>query len=45
MDDLYSRLPNLYEALADRDIDVAKITVDEFIVELKRLRETMEDEI
>jgi hypothetical protein len=45
MDGLHDRLTNLYEALADREVDEAKTVTLSLMNELKYLHDSMEDDL
>ncbi len=45
MDGLYANLADIYECIVDREIDEAQIEITKTIEELKRLHESMEDEL
>jgi|GEM_PF-5628185 len=45
MDGLYTNLADIYECIVDREIDEAQIEIKKAIDELKRLHESMQDEL
>ena len=45
MDGLHNRLTNLYEELADKEIDKAKIEVKSLIKDLKSLQDSLDDDL
>ena len=45
MNGLYTNLADIYECIVDRDIDEAQVEIKKTIDELKRLHESMQDEL
>jgi hypothetical protein len=45
MEEFYTHTTNIYENLVDRDIPECKKEVDGFILQLKELRKSLEDDI
>ncbi len=45
MDGLHNRLTDLYEHLADRETDDAKKTIKDLMEDLKKLHDSMEDDL
>ena len=45
MDDLYDHLPFIYESFMEKDIPEAQIHIKSLMKELKRLRDSMEDDL
>lgn len=45
MDGLHNRLTNLYEELADKEIDKAKTEVKSLIEDLKNLQDSLDDDL